>query len=93
MEVLIHLIQKGSISRATNAVKNVIEDLQKKKQTYKKCEQISSRVEHSYSYSFDNDKQAIEIICNSYKNLPSILTIKSAITVKEKVMITQFFRL
>ena len=83
MEVLIHLIQKGSISRATNAVKNVIEDLQKKKQTYKKCEQISSRVEHSYSYSFDNDKQAIEIICNSYKNHPSILKIRSEMTVKE----------
>ena len=27
MEVLIHLIQKGSIIRATKAVKNVIEDL------------------------------------------------------------------
>ena len=27
MEVLIHLIQKGSISRATKAVKNMIEDL------------------------------------------------------------------
>ena len=34
-------------------------------------------------YSFDNDKQAIEIICNSYKNHPSILKIRSAITVKE----------
>ena len=30
MEVLIHLIQKGSISRATKAVKNMIEDLQKR---------------------------------------------------------------
>ena len=27
MEVLIHLIQKGSISRTTKAVKNIIEDL------------------------------------------------------------------
>ena len=27
MEVLIHLIQKGSISRATKAVKNMIENL------------------------------------------------------------------
>ena len=34
-------------------------------------------------YSFDNDKQVIEIICNSYKNHPSILKIRSAITVKE----------
>ena len=42
-------------------------------------------------YSFDNDKQAIKIICNSYKNNPSILKIRSAITVI--VMITQFFRL
>ena len=33
-------------------------------------------------YSFENDKQAIEIICNSYKN-HSILKIRSAITVKE----------
>ena len=29
MEVLIHLIQKGSISRATKAVENMIDDLQK----------------------------------------------------------------
>ena len=34
-------------------------------------------------YSFENDKQAIEIICNSYKNHPSILKIRSAIKVKE----------
>ena len=34
-------------------------------------------------YSFENDKQAIEIICNSYKNHPSILKIRSTITVKE----------
>ena len=34
-------------------------------------------------YSFENDKQAIEIICNSYKNHPNILTIRSAITLKE----------
>ena len=34
-------------------------------------------------YSFDNDKKAIEIICNSYKNHPSILKIRSEITVKE----------
>ena len=35
-------------------------------------------------YSFDNDKQAVDIICNSYKDHPSILMI---------VMITQSFRL
>ena len=34
-------------------------------------------------YSFENDKQVIEIICNSYKNHPSIIKIRSAITVKE----------
>ena len=34
-------------------------------------------------YSFDNDKKATEIICNSYKNHPSILKIGSKITVKE----------
>ena len=33
-------------------------------------------------YSFDNDKQAIEIICNSYKNHPIILKSSSTITVK-----------
>ena len=32
-------------------------------------------------YSFENGKQAIEIICNSCKNHPSILKIGSAITV------------
>ena len=34
-------------------------------------------------YSYDNDKKAIEIICNSYKNHLSILKIRSEITVKE----------
>ena len=34
-------------------------------------------------YSSDNDKQAIENICNSYKNHPSILKIRSAIAAKE----------
>ena len=34
-------------------------------------------------YSFKSDKQAIEIICNSYENHPSILKIRSAIAVKE----------
>ena len=35
MEVLIHLIQKGSISRATKAVKNMIDDLQKRNKLIK----------------------------------------------------------
>ena len=35
MEVLIPLIQKGSISRATKAVKNMIEDLQKRNKLIK----------------------------------------------------------
>ena len=34
-------------------------------------------------YSFDNDKQAIDIICNSHKNSPGILKNRSTITVKE----------
>ena len=46
LEVLIHLLQKASIIRATKAVKNMIEDLQKTK-TYKSCGQISGRVEHN----------------------------------------------
>ena len=43
-------------------------------------------------HSFDNDKQAV-IIYNSYKNHPSILKIRSTITAKENIMITQSFRL
>ena len=35
------------------------------------------------SYIIDNDKQAVELICNSYRNHPSILKIKSNITTKE----------
>ena len=35
MEVLIPLIQKGSISRATKLVKNMIEDLQKRNKLIK----------------------------------------------------------
>ena len=34
-------------------------------------------------YSFDNDKQAVDIVCNSYKIHPSILKIRSTITAKE----------
>ena len=41
-------------------------------------------------YSFDNDKKAIEIICNSYKNHPSTLKIRSEITVKENINNTIF---
>ena len=39
MEVLIHLIQKGSISRATKAVKIYDTRSLGKKQTYKNCRQ------------------------------------------------------
>ena len=34
-------------------------------------------------YCFDNDKQAVDIICNSYKNHSSILKIRITITAKE----------
>ena len=34
-------------------------------------------------YSFENDKQAIEIIFNSYKKTSSIFKIRSAVTVKD----------
>ena len=34
-------------------------------------------------YRFDNDKQAVYFICNSSKNHPSILKIRSTITAKE----------
>ena len=34
-------------------------------------------------YRFDNDKQAVYFICNSSKNHPSILKIRSTITTKE----------
>ena len=33
-------------------------------------------------YSFDNDKQPVNIICTSYKNHPSTLIMRSTITVK-----------
>ena len=44
------------------------------------CEKPTNITEE---YSFDNEKQAIEVKRNSYKNHPSILKIRSAITVKE----------
>ena len=34
-------------------------------------------------HSFDNDKQEVDIIYHSYKNHPSVLKIRSTITVKE----------
>ena len=33
-------------------------------------------------HSIDNDRQAVELICNSYRSHPSILKIKSNITTK-----------
>ena len=41
------------------------------------CEKPTNITEE---YSFDNEKQAIEVKRNSYKNHPSILKIRSAIT-------------
>ena len=35
-------------------------------------------------HTIDNDKQAVELICNSYRNHPSIIKIKSNITTKGK---------
>ena len=35
-------------------------------------------------YSFENDKKAIDIICNSYKNHPSILKIRNIYTITTK---------
>ena len=34
------------------------------------------------SYTTDNNKQAVELICNSYRNHPSIIKINSNITTK-----------
>ena len=36
-------------------------------------------------HSIDNDRQAVELICNSYRNHPSILRIKSNITTKGNI--------
>ena len=36
-----------------------------------------------HDHSFDNDKQAVDITCNSYKIYPSILNLRNAITAKE----------
>ena len=37
------------------------------------------------NHTIDNDKQAIEFICNSYRNHPGILKIQSNITTKGKI--------
>ena len=37
------------------------------------------------SHSIDNDKQAVELICNSCRNHPSILKIKTNIKTKENI--------
>ena len=37
------------------------------------------------SYTIDNNKQAVELICNFYRNHPSILKIKSNITTKGNI--------
>ena len=37
------------------------------------------------SYSIDNDRQAVEFICNSYRNHPSIIKIKINITTKGNI--------
>ena len=38
-------------------------------------------------YSFDNDKQAVDIICNSYKNHPSILKVNCLLLIKSIIII------
>ena len=37
------------------------------------------------SFTIDNNKQAVELICNLYRNHPSILKIKSNITTKGNI--------
>ena len=37
------------------------------------------------SHSIDNDRQAVEFICSSYRNHPNILKIKSNITTKGNI--------
>ena len=51
--LFIHLIQKGSISHATKAVKNMTEDLQKRNKLIKIVEKSSGRLEHSSRISDD----------------------------------------
>ena len=60
MEVLIHLIQKGSISRATKAVKNMIEDLQKRNKLIKIAEKFPvgwNAVQEYLSDDFASDSE------------------------------------
>ena len=42
-------------------------------------------------HSIDNDRQAVELICNSYRNHPSILKIKSNITTKGNINNNKIF--
>ena len=48
--------------------------------TEKSCGQKQTNI--AKSHSIDNDKQAVELICNSYRNHLSILKIKSNMTTK-----------
>ena len=41
-------------------------------------------------HSIDNDRQTVELICNSYRNHPSILKITSNITTKGNINNTTF---
>ena len=93
MEVLIHLIQKGSISRATNAVKNVIEDLQKKKQTIKSANKSPAGLNTVIVIVLIMTNKELKLYVISIKTFLAFQQLKVHITVKEKVMITQFFRL
>ena len=43
--------------------------------------------------SIDNDRQAFELICNSYRNHPSILKIKVILQLRETLIITPYFHL
>ena len=42
-------------------------------------------------YNFDNNKQAVDIMCNSFENYPSILKIRSTITAKENANDNKIF--
>ena len=45
------------------------------------------------NHTIDNDNQAVELPCNSYRSHPSILKIKINITAKETLMIIQYLHL
>ena len=42
-------------------------------------------------HSIDKDRQAVELICNSYRNHPSILKIKAILQLRKTLIITQYF--